>query len=50
MAADMQAAHFLIQAECFVPAPQFDQALDRFGFHPLSVPVLAGSAYRVWRK
>ena len=50
LAAALSRAHFVVEAESYVPVPQFAMALAQAGFHKVEFPQLANSAYSIWEK
>ena len=50
LASEMRSAKFIIEADSYLNAPQFDAALVSFGYHPMKVARLEGSAYCLWGK
>jgi len=50
LASEMRSAKFVMEADSYISAPQFDAALVSLGYHPMTVAQLEGSAYRLWSK
>jgi hypothetical protein len=50
MKQELVAARYVIELQCYVPAPVFHEALRTHGFEVVSVPALENSAYTLWAK